>query len=90
MLFIEETLWAKKQLETNFDNSEEASALEGEIYISIDRVIENAKKYNVSFEDELSRVMIHGVLHLLGYKDKKTTEKALMREKEEACLSLRK
>ncbi len=73
-----------------FDNSEKTSVLEGEIYISVERVEENAKKYNVPFEDELNRVMIHGVLHLLGYKDKKTTEKAIMRKKEEACLSLRK
>jgi probable rRNA maturation factor len=72
-----------------FDNSEDPSSLEGEIYISIERVKENAKKYNVPIEDELSRVMIHGVLHLLGFKDKKPTEKALMRKKEEACLSLR-
>ncbi len=73
-----------------FDNSEEQSVLEGEIYISIERIKENAKEYEVPFEDELSRVMIHGVLHLLGYKDKKPSEKALMRKKEEACLSLRK
>lgn len=72
-----------------FDNSEGSSSLEGEIYISIERVKENAKKYNVPIEDELSRVMIHGVLHLLGFKDKKPSEKALMRKKEEACLSLR-
>lgn len=72
-----------------FDNSEDPSSLEGEIYISIERVKENAKKYNVPIEDELSRVMIHGVLHLLGFTDKKPTEKALMRKKEEACLSLR-
>jgi len=71
-----------------FDNSEEKSVLEGEIYISIERVKENAEKYEETFENELSRVMIHGVLHLLGYKDKKTPEKALMRKKEEACLSL--
>jgi probable rRNA maturation factor len=73
-----------------FDNSEEQSVLEGEIYVSIERIKENAKGYEVPFEDELSRVMIHGVLHLLGYKDKKPSEKALMRKKEEACLSLRK
>ena len=73
-----------------FDNSEDGSSVEGEIYISVDRVKENAEKYNVPFDDELSRVMIHGVLHLLGYKDKKPAEKALMRKKEEACLSLRK
>jgi probable rRNA maturation factor len=73
-----------------FDNSEGRSSIEGEIYISIDRVKDNANKYNVPFDEELSRVMIHGVLHLLGYKDKKPAEKALMRKKEEAWLSLRK
>jgi len=73
-----------------FDHSNDVSVLEGEIYISIERVKENAEKYDVAFEDELGRVMIHGVLHLLGYKDKKIAEKALMRKKEEACLSLRK
>jgi probable rRNA maturation factor len=73
-----------------FDNSEGTGSMEGEIYISIERVKENATKYDVSFEDELNRVMIHGILHLLGYKDKKPSEKALMRKKEEAYLSLRK
>jgi probable rRNA maturation factor len=73
-----------------FDYSEGRSTLEGEIYISIDRIKENAIMYGISFEDELARVMIHGVLHLIGYKDKKPSEKALMRKKEEACLSLRK
>ena len=72
-----------------FDNSEGKNGLEGEIYISIERVQENALKFNTEFEDELHRVMIHGVLHLIGYKDKKPFEKALMRKKEEACLSLR-
>ncbi len=72
-----------------FDNSEGKNGLEGEIYISIERVQENALKFNTEFEDELHRVMIHGVLHLIGYKDKKPSEKALMRKKEEACLSLR-
>ena len=73
-----------------FDNSESGRLLEGEIYISITRVRENAAKFKVQFEDELNRVMIHGILHLLGYRDKKPSEKALMRKKEEACLSLRK
>ncbi len=72
-----------------FDNSEGKNGLEGEIYISIERVQENALEFNTEFEDELHRVMIHGVLHLIGYKDKKPSEKALMRKKEEACLSLR-
>jgi probable rRNA maturation factor len=62
--------------------------IEGEIYISIDRVRENAKKFNVTFQAELHRVIIHGVLHLLGYNDKSKREKTLMREKEDSCLSL--
>ena len=49
---------------------------------------ENAEKYNKSFEQELYRVMIHGILHLLGMDDKTEDQKSLMREKEEACLSL--
>lgn len=73
-----------------FDNSENKIMLEGEVYISIDRVKENASKFKSEFQDELDRVIIHGVLHLMGYKDKESTDKALMRKKEEACLSLRK
>jgi probable rRNA maturation factor len=73
-----------------FNYSENPTIIEGEIYISIDRVKENAIKFHTQFEDELSRVIIHGVLHLLGYGDKGTSQKTLMRKKEEACLSLRK
>lgn len=73
-----------------FDYSEGKKELSGEIYISIDRVADNAAKFKTDFQDELHRVMIHGVLHLAGYKDKRPAEKALMRKKEEACLSLRK
>lgn len=73
-----------------FDNSENKAVLEGEIYISIDRVKENASKFKSEFKDELDRIIIHGVLHLLGYKDKKASDKGQMRKKEEACLSLRK
>ena len=62
--------------------------IEGDIFISIDRVKENARDYENSFPDELARVMIHGVLHLLGYSDKTDTGKALMRKKEDDCLSL--
>jgi probable rRNA maturation factor len=72
-----------------FDLSAEEKTLEGEIYISIERVKENATIFGVSFSDELDRVMIHGVLHLIGYKDKTTSQKSLMRKKEDACLSLR-
>lgn len=64
--------------------------LSGDIYISIDRIKENASKFGEPLEKELHRVIIHGVLHLLGYKDKKPADKVLMRKKEEAYLSLRK
>ncbi len=70
-----------------FDYSE-GRALEGEIYISVQRVAENAQKFKTNFRSELNRVIIHGVLHLAGYKDKKPAEKALMRKKEDAYLSL--
>ena len=72
-----------------FDNSEAVENITGDIFISIDRVKENAEQMNVRFNEELHRVMIHGVLHLIGYKDKSSEEKAKMREKEDACLSLR-
>lgn len=63
-----------------------SKSLTGEIYISIPRVRENAKKYGVTFEGELHRVMIHGVLHLCGYKDRKKTDKKEMRAKEDFYL----
>lgn len=72
-----------------FDNSEPDGGLEADIFISIERVTENAEKMKIPFEDELHRVMVHGVLHLCGYGDKTRTEKAMMREKEDAYLSLR-
>lgn len=62
--------------------------LQGEIYISIDRVTENAKEFEVPFEEELRRVLVHGVLHFCGYKDKTTEEAAQMREKENEKLKL--
>lgn len=72
-----------------FDNSESLEEVEADIFISIDRVKENATTLKVSFENELHRVMIHGILHLLGQNDKSDAEKKEMRKKEEACLSLR-
>jgi probable rRNA maturation factor len=72
-----------------FDNSEAPREVEGDIFISIDRVKENALKYDQAFDRELHRVIIHGVLHLLGYNDKSAKEKAAIRKKEDACLSLR-
>ena len=72
-----------------FDYSNEASTLEGDIYISLDRIKDNAIQLDKSFDEELHRVLIHGVLHLLGYNDKTSAEKELMRKKENTCLSLR-
>jgi len=63
--------------------------ISGDIFISIDRVKENALKFKTSFNDELLRVMIHGVLHFCGYKDKAKEEKIIMRKKEDYYLSLR-
>ena len=71
-----------------FDYCEE-SIINGEMFISIDRVIYNANYFGVSFEDELHRVMIHGILHLCGYKDKTTEDQMVMREKEDFYLNLR-
>jgi len=70
-----------------FDYSE-GKAITGEIYISVQRVRENARAYKQPFERELQRVMVHGLLHILGFKDKTTRQAAQMRRKEEACLSL--
>ncbi len=56
--------------------------IEGDIYISVDRIMENAARYHVGFEEELHRVMIHGVLHLCGYGDKTPEEKRNMTLKE--------
>lgn len=62
--------------------------LSGDVFISIDRVTENARTYHVSFEEELKRVMAHGLLHLMGYKDKSDQEKQLMRKKEDEKLKM--
>ena len=72
-----------------FNNSQSDESIEADIFISIDRVRENATKFRVSFEDELHRVMIHGVLHLLGHDDKTEPEKLEMRKKENHYLALR-
>ena len=64
-----------------FDNSEDPKMIEGDIFISIERVRENAIKFDTK-DSELKRVMIHGLLHLAGYKDKDKAQKELMRNKE--------
>lgn len=61
--------------------------LQGDIFISIERVRDNAKDFEVSFEEELHRVIIHGVLHYCGYKDKSDEDAAEMRDKENHYLS---
>ncbi|MBN3521236.1 rRNA maturation RNase YbeY [Algoriphagus lutimaris] len=71
-----------------FDNSEEEDKIEGDVFISIDRVEENSKKHQVPIEDELSRVISHGLFHLMGYKDKKIEEVEIMRTKEEFAINL--
>ena len=71
-----------------FDYCEE-KIVNGDIYISIDRIKENAKLFNNSIENELHRVMIHGVMHLCGYKDKTPEDQNVMSAKEDFYLNLR-
>ncbi|MFY9242317.1 MAG: rRNA maturation RNase YbeY [Polaribacter sp.] len=70
----------------SFDNTL-GKLISGDIFISIERVSENATEYNVTVEEELHRVMIHGVLHYLGFKDKSDNEKMIMRKQENIALS---
>ncbi len=72
-----------------FDNSEVSGKIEGDIFISIDRVKDNAQQQKTSLKDELHRVLVHGLLHLTGYKDKTSKEQEIMRKKEDSSLSLR-
>lgn len=70
-----------------FDYCED-NIISGDLLISLDRVNENAVNYNVSRETELNRVLVHGILHLLGYNDKSADEIKIMREKEDFYLSM--
>lgn len=72
-----------------FPGEKSASSISGEIYISIDRVRENAKAFDESVKDELARVMAHGLLHLCGFKDKGAADAKTMRRQEEKALDLR-
>jgi probable rRNA maturation factor len=72
-----------------FDNSEKDKVIEGDIFISIDRIRENAVKFNSGEVNELHRVIIHGALHLLGYQDKKVESKKIMTSKEDHYLTIR-
>jgi len=70
-----------------FDNTV-GKTIYSDIFISIERVEDNAKDFKVTFEEELKRVIIHGVLHLCGYKDKSGTDAALMRSKENEKINM--
>ena len=67
----------------------EGDVVSGDLFISIDSVRENALHYGVRFEDELDRVMVHGLLHLIGYDDHTAEETALMRQKEDYYISIK-
>lgn len=69
-----------------FDMSESPSALDAEIYISVERIKENALKFATTYPHELHRVIFHGALHLCGYKDKKPEDKQTMTQQEDNCL----
>lgn len=69
-----------------FDMTEYDDELIGEIYVSVERVQENADKFDVSYENELHRVIFHGALHLCGFKDKSKADREEMRKMEDRCL----
>ena len=69
----------------SFDNTM-GKLISGDIFISVERVSDNAKDFKVSFDDELHRVMIHGVLHYMGYKDKSEEDEKEMRHQENLAL----
>ncbi|RTY70387.1 rRNA maturation RNase YbeY [Flavobacterium sp. LS1P28] len=62
--------------------------LHGDIFVSVERVKDNAADFNVSFEQELKRVLVHGILHYCGYKDKGESEELLMRSKEDEKIAM--
>jgi probable rRNA maturation factor len=70
-----------------FDLSEEKNKIVGEIYISVDRVLENSTAFKKPFSKELSRVIFHGALHLCGYKDKTNKQKRQIRKREDYYIS---
>jgi probable rRNA maturation factor len=70
-----------------FDNAEAEGEIEGDIFISVDRVRDNAAQLGHDFVSELHRVIIHGVLHLLGHQDKQPAQQAAMRAAEDRCLA---
>lgn len=71
-----------------FDNSEDETLIEGDIFVSIERIIDNAIDFKTSFEHEFRRVIVHGVLHLCGYYDKTDEDEKQMRGKEDHYINL--
>ncbi len=71
-----------------FDLSDTEASIDGEIYISVERIKENAIKFQCSEEDELIRVLSHGVLHLMGYKDKSEKDSQKMRDAENKSIEI--
>jgi probable rRNA maturation factor len=65
-----------------FDNSEDESTIEGDIFVSIERIIDNSRSLNILFDEEIKRVIVHGLLHLCGYDDNSVEDKANMRRLE--------
>ena len=66
----------------------EDKKISGDIAISIERVLDNSKTYGVEFEDELKRVMVHGLLHIMGYNDKASNDKSIMSQKEKKAIKM--
>ena len=66
----------------------EDKKISGDIAISIERVLDNSKTYGVEFEDELKRVMVHGLLHIMGYNDKASSDKLVMTKKEKKAIKM--
>jgi probable rRNA maturation factor len=62
--------------------------ISGDVFVSVERVLDNSKDFNTSFDEELKRVLVHGVLHYCGYKDKSEVDEALMRSKEDEKLTM--
>ncbi len=71
-----------------FEYSENEASLTGDVFISVDRAKENSIKLNQNFESEIMRLLVHGLLHLMGYKDKEPQDKKMMTSKEDHYLSL--
>ena len=72
-----------------FDLSSVKKTVEGDIFISVETVLTNSQRFKTTFKDELHRVMIHGVLHLLGYSDKNPKAQAMMKKMEDKWLDKR-